>query len=185
MKKWHKSYTYAIITVAVIIAAFLLFWWLENRPFTFSGSDGISHRLETWTPASAVSGKAHSVEGKILYYKIDCFKSFLFLSSYEGPEKAGRSFQASDLKSADEIGAIAVLYYDRALAFTYTNGAGAYRNDCTVYILDSGTLEVLAKETVRGASPAATSSGGDRYGDAPTKAACRSAAERLVEGLNK
>ena len=151
MKKWHKSYTYAIVTVALIIAAFLLFWWLENRPFTFSGSDGISHRLETWTPASAVSGKAHSV----------------------------------DIKTADEIGAIAVLYYDRALAFTYTNGAGAYRNDCTVYILDPGTLEVLAKETVRGASPAATSSGGDRYGDAPTKAACRSAAERLVEGLNK
>lgn len=183
MKKWDKSYTYAIVTCLVLAVIFIVTDRLDKREFLFENSEEISQRLNEWMPEDAVWTEPHPVEGEILYYSMDCFHHNLFFSSYEGMEKMTRRFRKSDIRSAEEAGAIAVFYYDRAFCGEYVNGADAYRNDCTVFILDADTLEVLACETVDGNSPPHTTAGGDRYGSAPSYASCISMAESLVQQL--
>ena len=180
MKKWNKSYTWAIIVVAAFVVMFIVFYWLDNRAFKFEGSEAIEEEMKDWDPVRAEKGEPHSIDGEILYYSLDCFKHYGSWKKYVGLEEAERGFIKSNVKTADDIGAIAVLYYQQAHAGTYQNGAGAYRDDCTAYILDPDTKKVLAQETLKGGSPSSTTSGGDRTGAAPNVASCKKLAEKLV-----
>lgn len=183
MKKWDKSYTYAIVTVAVFAIAFAAIYFLQHRSFRFEGSGEIQARLEDWTPETAAAGVPHLTDGEILYYSVDCFRHFGLFDSYQGPGDTERRFLKSDVTSADDVAAIAVLYFRRTYVNSYQNGAGAYRIDCTVYILEPATLEILASGTVEGGAPPATTSGGDRWGSAPSQGDCRGLAEKLVAGM--
>ncbi len=182
MRRWDKSYTRAIITVVVFIVMFAVFFWLDNKSFSFEGSEELASRLESWSPQTAEEGEPNEINGEILFYSIDCFNNYILVKQYVGPDQANRKFLKSSVDSVNDIGVIAVLYYNAVSAERYVNGAAAYRVDCTVYILDKD-LKVLAKDTVKGGSPPQTTSGGDRYGEAPSLAKCRELAEKLTADL--
>ena len=183
MRKWDKSYTYAIVTVAVFALLFAGARFLDHRSYPFEGRDAVAERLEEWTPDRAGRGEPRRIDGEVLYYSIDCFRHYGVFELYRGIENAERRFLNSDVKTADDVGVIAVLYYDRVHASTYQNGAVGYRVDCTVFLLDPGTLELLASGTVEGGPPPASTSGGDRWGKAPGLAECRNLAEALAAEL--
>ena len=154
---------------------------LQQRPYEFEGSEALAERLQSWQPRTASKGEPHPVDGKILYYSIDCLK----LMESVGTENAKRRFLKSDVQRAEDVGCVAALVYDQSVESRYTNGAAAYRIECTVYILDKDTLEILATDVVRGGKPPSTTSGGDRRGSQPSLGDCRGAAERLVEKLGR
>ncbi len=182
MKRWDKSYTRAIITVVVIIIMFGLFHWLDNRSYSFDGSDELSSRLENWSPQTAEKAESQDSQGEILFYSIDSFKHYVFLKEYVGPGQANRKFLKSNIRSIDEVGLIAVLYYNADPSGTYSNGATAYTVTCTVYILDKD-LRILAQDSLSGSAPSSTTSGGDRYGDYPDEAKCKDLALKLISNL--
>lgn len=185
MKKWDPSYTRAIVSVLVIALFLSGVCWLENREYKFEGSDQYVEKLESWMPGTSVEGTKHSISGELLYYTIDCYEHPLLLNYYVGVQKASRRISRGNIKSESDIGAIAVLYYDEETTAGYRNGAAANTVCCTVFILDKDTLEVLARDTVYGGSPPATTSGGDRRGSFPSKNKIYMLAENLMAELNR
>lgn len=184
MKKWDKSYTYAIVTVLVFALIFAVAFLADNRKYKFEGSEKIEKKLEDWDPLDAKTAEPHEIDGDILFYSVDKFSHYIFFDSYRENKEPIRRFLKSDVKSDDDIGAIAVLYYDREKINTYSNGASAFMIKCSIYILDPDTLEIMASDFVLGKDPASTTSGGDRYGSVPAIGACRSKAEKLVKDLD-
>lgn len=183
MKKWDKSYTYAIVTVVVFAALFAGAHALDNRNFKFDGSDKVREQLEDWDPYEAETKESQISDGEILFYSISHLDQFGGFTIYREDKDPKCRFLNSDIESASDIGVIAVLYYDRDKTDSYTNGAAAFRVKCTIYILDPDTLDILATDSVSGPAPASTTSGGDRYGSFPSIADCRNKAEELVEEM--
>ncbi len=173
-----------IIGVICIVLAvfFFIVIWTATHQWTFEGADEVKEKLAGWLPKTADTVDIHPVEGEVLYYIINCCGSG---DNYPGPEKASRRFYESKIKSKEDIGFIAVLYFDRTGRGNYTNGAKAYSKDCTVYLIEADTLKIIASGKVLGGSVPSTTTGRDKYGPAPSMSECKYEAERLIARCNK
>lgn len=182
-KKKQQGFDWFPVIMFTVIGAFIVVMILisKNR-YTFDGMEEYETRLKTWSPANAGHADKHPIEGKILYYAIDCCGSG---DNYLGEQKANRRFYRSDVASANDIGVIAVLFYDRAGRGTYRNGATAYSKDCTVYLVEPDSLKTITKGVVFGGSVPATTSGRDRYGAKPRLSECKNKAQELVAALGE
>ena len=172
--------------MVVFALVFIIANVADHREFKFDGSEAYRNALKTWSPDTAKQAAADTgIKGELAYFSINCYSEKLFSDKeYVGFEQANKRFISSDVNNADDVGAFAVLYYDRVSYGIYDNGAAAWQKMCYIYILDKTTLDVLGVDKVPGEAPDMTTSGGDRTGKAPKLSLCRDKAEELFDELS-
>lgn len=147
MRKWDKSYTYAVCTVVFFTIIFLVANQADNRSFRFDGYESYQTALEQWSPESVRKSNESRSNGKLAYFSINCFSEKL-AGAVCWIRNALKHFVSSDVKSENEIGAVAVLVFDRVSSGAYRNGATAWHCVCKIYLLDKDTLAVFAEGKV-------------------------------------
>ncbi len=172
--------------MVIFALVFIIANVVDHREFKFDDSEAYRNALEAWSPATAKQAAADTeIKGELAFFSINCFSEKIFGDKeYVGFEQANKRFISSDVKNADDVGAFAVLYYDRVSYGTYNNGAAAWQKVCYIYILDKTTLYVLGEDKVMGEAPDMTTSGGDRTGKTPKLSLCRDKAEQLLDELS-
>lgn len=123
---------------------------------------------------------SEKTEGELLFYQIDWLPTKR-MDARGFPGKAKRSYLFPAPKTAEGVGAIALINIDVSRYGTYENGALALQYMYHVAILDKHTLKMVQAIDLKGGTPPSQTAGPNRYGSKISRRKLMETARELYE----